>query len=155
MNWWSQKLFDQILTLIKVVLSDGERLSKSYSEAKIYMRKIGLGYTSIHASKNDCILFYKDNKQATECPKYGEPRYKIDNRKAKKISQKILRYFSLIPRLQRLYMSTKIAEKMRWHYEQRVLEENILSHLTDSLCGKTSMQSIHTLRVTRAIFGLI
>ena len=68
-----------------------ERLSKSYSEAKIYMREIGLGYTSIHVCKNDCILFYKDNEQATECSKYGEPRYKIDNRKVKKIPQKILR----------------------------------------------------------------
>ena len=82
------------------------------------MREMRLGYTSIHACKNDCILFYKDNEQAIEYSKYGEPRYKIDNRKAKKISQKILRYFSLIPRLQRLYMSTKTAEEMRWHYEQ-------------------------------------
>ena len=100
------------------------------------MRKLRLGYIPIHACKNDCILFYKDNEQATECLKCGEPRYKTDNRKAKKISQKILRYFPLILRLQRLYMSTKIAEKMRWHYEQRVLEENILSHLTDSLVWK-------------------
>ena len=61
-----------------------------------------LGYIPIHVRKNDCILFYKDNEQATECPKYGEPRHKIDNRKAKKIPQKILRYFSLIRRLQKI-----------------------------------------------------
>ena len=87
MNRWSQTSFDQILILIKAVLPDRDRLLKSYSEAKIYMWKIGHGYIPIHACKNDCILFYKDNEQATECPKYGEPRYKIDNRKAKKISQ--------------------------------------------------------------------
>ena len=39
---WSQKLFNQILTLIKAALPDRERLPKSYSEAKIYMQKIDL-----------------------------------------------------------------------------------------------------------------
>ena len=68
-NRWSQKSFDQILILIKVDLPNGERLSKSYSEAKIYMRELRLGYIPIHACKNDCILFYKHNEQATECPK--------------------------------------------------------------------------------------
>ena len=49
------------------------------------MQNLRLGYIPIHAYKNDYILFYKDNKQATEYPKYDEPRYKIDNRKVKKI----------------------------------------------------------------------
>ena len=112
MNRWSQKLLDQNFILIKVALPDGEKLSKSYSEGKIYTQKLWHGYISIHAYKNDCILFYKNNKQIIEYPKYGEPRYKTDNKKEKKIPQKILRYFSLIPRLQRLYISTKIAEEM-------------------------------------------
>ena len=99
--------------MIKAALFDGERLPKSYSEVKIYMWKMRLGYTPIHLCKNDCILFYKDNEQAIACPNYGESRYKINNRKEKKIPQKILRYFLLILRLQRLYMSTKIAEEMR------------------------------------------
>ena len=33
-------------------------------------------------------------------------------------------------------MSTKTAEEMRWRYEQQVPEENILSHLADSLVWK-------------------
>ena len=35
-----------------------------------------------------------------------------------------------------IYISTKTGEEMRWHYEQRVLEENILTHLADSLVWK-------------------
>ena len=93
-------------------------------------------YIPIHVYKNNCILFYKDNEQKTEYPKCGEPRYKIDNRERKKIPQKVLRYFSLITRLQRLYMSTKIAEEMRWHYKQQILKENILSHPIDFLVWK-------------------
>ena len=97
------------------------------------MQKIELGYTPIPVCKNDCILFYKDNEQVTECPNYGEPRYKIDNKKGKNIPQKILRYFLLILRLQKLYMSTKTAEEIRWHHEQRVLKENILSQPIESV----------------------
>ena len=33
-------------------------------------------------------------------------------------------------------MSTMTAEEMRWYYEQRVPEENILSHSVDSLVWK-------------------
>ena len=42
----------------------------------------------------------------------------------------------MIPRLQRLYISTKTAEEMKWHHEQQILEENIFSHPTDSVVWK-------------------
>lgn len=135
-NRWSQKSFDQILGLIKAVLPDEESLPKSYFAAKTYMRELGLSYTPIHACKNDCTLFYKENEEAIECPECGEPRYKTDTRREKKIPHKVLRYFPLIPRLQRLYMSTKTAEEMRWHHQQRIPEENILTHQADSLLWK-------------------
>ena len=35
--------------------------------------------------------------------------------KRKKIPAKVLRYFPLKSRLQRMFMSSKIAEHMRWH----------------------------------------
>ena len=95
MNRWSQKSFDQNLILIKAAFSDRERLSKLYSEVKIYMQELELDYIPIYAYKNDCILFYKDNEHATECPKYSEFRYKIDNRKGKKIPKKNFKVFSI------------------------------------------------------------
>lgn len=39
------------------------------------------------------------------------------SKKQKKKPTKILRYFPLKPRLQRLFMCSKIAENMRWHAE--------------------------------------
>ncbi|KAH1092344.1 hypothetical protein J1N35_019601 [Gossypium stocksii] len=45
---------------------------------------------------------------------------------------KILRYFPLIPRLQRLFMLSKTAESMRWHHDQRI-DDGLLRHLADSL----------------------
>ncbi|KAL6313164.1 hypothetical protein AAG906_016741 [Vitis piasezkii] len=42
--------------------------------------------------------------------------------KKKKIHAKVLRYFPLKPRLQRLYMSSKTASHMKWHVDGRMEE---------------------------------
>ncbi|KAH1122090.1 hypothetical protein J1N35_005250 [Gossypium stocksii] len=44
---------------------------------------------------------------------------------------KILRYFPLIPRLQRLFMSLKTTESMTWHHDQRT-DDGFLRHPVDS-----------------------
>ncbi|KAH1091802.1 hypothetical protein J1N35_019059 [Gossypium stocksii] len=51
---------------------------------------------------------------------------------SKKKAIKILRYFPLIPKLQRSFMSSKTAESMRWHHDQQT-NDGLLRHLTDSL----------------------
>ncbi|KAG8503618.1 hypothetical protein CXB51_001607 [Gossypium anomalum] len=48
---------------------------------------------------------------------------------------KVLRYFPLIPRLQRLFMSSKTADSMRWHNDERT-DDGLLRHPTDSLAWK-------------------
>lgn len=132
-NRWSNKSFDMILQLIKAALPEGETLPKSYHEAKTLMRELGLGYIAIHACKYDCALFWgKDNENLRSCPECGEPRYKVVEGKFKKIPQKVLRYFPLKPRLQRLFMSRMTAVDMRWHKEKRVREENVFRHPADS-----------------------
>ena len=42
---------------------------------------------------------------------------------------KVMRYFPLIPRLKRLYMSSKTAEDMRWHFNRK--DDKILRHPAD------------------------
>ncbi|OMO91599.1 Transposon, En/Spm-like protein [Corchorus capsularis] len=48
---------------------------------------------------------------------------------------KVLRYFPLIPRLQRLFMSSKTLESMTWHADGRT-DDRDLRHPTDSLALK-------------------
>ncbi|KAK9277062.1 hypothetical protein L1049_006601 [Liquidambar formosana] len=100
------------------------------------MRDLGLGYTAIHACQHDCVLFWKEHEHKDECPECGESRWKYNDGKRKKISHKILRYFPLKPRLQRLFMSKKTATDMRWHKEKRIIEENVLRHPVDSIAWK-------------------
>ncbi|KAG8493340.1 hypothetical protein CXB51_010684 [Gossypium anomalum] len=48
---------------------------------------------------------------------------------------KVMRYFPLIPRLQRLFMSSKTAD-MRWHNDQQT-DDGLLRHPADSLAWKS------------------
>lgn len=101
---------------------------------------LGLGY--IHACKYDCALFLEREWKFENCSKYGEWRYKRNDNKGNKIPNKVLHYFPLIPRLQRLYMSRKIAKDMSWHKEKRVNDRELLRHPSMVRSGKTLIDSI-------------
>ncbi|XP_058009346.1 uncharacterized protein LOC131183171 [Hevea brasiliensis] len=68
--------------------------------------------------------------QSWKTDKYnGEDKVKTNG---KRIPKKILRYFPLKPRLQRLFMSTKTASLMRWHKDKRV-DDGVMRHPADSM----------------------
>lgn len=55
--------------------------------------------------------------------------------KAYKVPAKVLRHFPLIPRLQRLFMCSKMASSLRWH-EKECSKDWKLRHLTDGEAWK-------------------
>ncbi|XP_075087560.1 uncharacterized protein LOC142169579 [Nicotiana tabacum] len=134
---WSNASFTMLLKLLKEdLLPDGSNLPDSYYEAKKVIRHLGLSYKKIDACKNNCMLYWKDDKSLESCKVCGASRWKEDKRSGetkfksgKKISYKILRYFPLKPRLQRLFISSKISSLMRWHHEKRV-DDGIMRHPT-------------------------
>ena len=133
------KGFEAILRLMKGVLPKDEKLPESYYKMKQILRKHGLGYKKIHACINDCVLYYvPENENRRQCPTCGHPRYKPNNGQStsKEIAWKILRYFSLKPRLQRLYQSSKTAEHMRWHSDTRIEAPDEIRHPADSEAWK-------------------
>ena len=72
----------------------------SFYEAKQQLRDLGLGYETIYACKYDYVLFWKEFEDLQQCSTCGESRYRINsNISKKKIPQKVLRYFLLMPRL--------------------------------------------------------
>ncbi|XP_074377076.1 uncharacterized protein LOC141718595 [Apium graveolens] len=92
---------------------------------------LNMGYEKIDACENDCMLFYKENSKKTCCDICHTNRFKDRKDSEKKsIPRKILRYFPLVPRLQRLYMSEQTAKCMTWHHD-RVVVEGQLSHAAD------------------------
>jgi Zn ribbon nucleic-acid-binding protein len=111
----SNTAFSTILEFINQLLPDnGGMLPVNTYEAKKYLRDMGLGYEKIPACRNDCMLFWKDKKDLDSCVKCGQSRWKDENQldddgqrisSSKRKPVKVLRWFPIIPRLQRLFMS--------------------------------------------------
>jgi Transposase family tnp2 len=114
----------------------GVDLPNTYYECKKLIKALGLGYEKIHACPNNCMLFWKEYANEEICHVCHASRWESHEntrtfyRKANCIPAKVLRYFPLIPRLQRLFMSTKTADDMRWHSEKRV-NDGKLRHPAD------------------------
>ncbi|GKC74500.1 hypothetical protein Tco_1120383 [Tanacetum coccineum] len=86
---------------------------------------------------NDCFLFRGDaNKDVHFCPVCNTSRWKDSNTPGKKVPKKVLRYFSIIPRLQRLYKSSHIAKEMTWHATGKCMEPGKMQHPVDGRAWK-------------------
>lgn len=131
----SNKAFDQLLKLLKNAFPQCEKLPTSNYRAKKIVEELELHYEKIDVCKNDCAIYYGKNKDATACPTCKLPRWKTQRnateKNGKKVPWKVLRYFPLTQRLQRLFMSSKTAPDMRWHSKDRV-DDGELRHPADA-----------------------
>ncbi|GJX47730.1 putative reverse transcriptase domain-containing protein [Tanacetum coccineum] len=130
----SDKFFTELLGLLKKMLPAGNEMVEKTYQAKKLMRMMGSGYKKIHVCSNNCILYWKDNKELTVCPTCGISRWKVDNKTHKvyeNIPAKVMWYFPIIPRLQRLFKLESISEDLRWHATRRITD-GVLCHPTDS-----------------------
>ncbi|XP_057526403.1 uncharacterized protein LOC130805635 [Amaranthus tricolor] len=132
LNNWSDKSFDSLLQL--ECQGYGAYLPTSYYEAKKFIKDLGLDYYKIDACENDCILYWKEHEKLIECPTCGLSRWKQEKEgssKGVKVSRKVLRYFPLKPRLQRLYMCRNTSKDMRWHKERDATKVNDCDRIID------------------------
>jgi hypothetical protein len=69
---------------------------------------MGLGYEKISTCRNDCILFWKGNKDLDLCVKCGQSKWKDEIQldedgqpilSSKRCLVKVLQWFPIIPRL--------------------------------------------------------
>ncbi|XP_062011739.1 uncharacterized protein LOC133728338 [Rosa rugosa] len=135
LNSWSDVSFTQLLELLKAYLPPRDTLPASFYLTKKFIKSLGLTYQKIDACPNDCMLYWKEYASNTVCHICGTSRYKENTSPTKKVPAKVLRYFALGPRLQRLYMSRHTSEFMVWHSEKRP-RDGVLRHPADSLAWK-------------------
>ncbi|WCJ31109.1 hypothetical protein M5689_012622 [Euphorbia peplus] len=147
LHGWSGKSFSMLLELLKDAFPCDNTVPSSYYESKKIIKDLGLGYEKIDACPNDCILYWGDKKNLEQCSICATSRWetnKDDNSQPqddeseqprKKKPAKVLRYFPLIPRLKRLYMSSKTAFSMTWHANGRNKDGKI-RHPADALAWK-------------------
>ncbi|GJR98995.1 zinc finger, PHD-type containing protein [Tanacetum coccineum] len=135
----TDSIFNEILEFFQHVfpITKGYKLPPSYYAIKKTFKTIGLGYESIHACVNDCFLFRGDNnKDLHFCPVCKTSRWKDSNTPGKKVPKKVLRYFPIIPRLQRLYKSSHTAKEMTWHATGKCTEPGKMQHPVDGRAWK-------------------
>ncbi|GJS26577.1 zinc finger, PHD-type containing protein [Tanacetum coccineum] len=114
----TDSIFNEMLEFFQHVFPTmkGYKLPPLYYVVKKTFKTIRLGCESIHACVNDCFLFRGDNnKDVHLCPVCKMSRWKDSNTPRKKVPKKVLRYFLIIPRLQRLYKSSHTIKEMTWH----------------------------------------
>ncbi|KAL4359106.1 hypothetical protein AHAS_Ahas08G0044200 [Arachis hypogaea] len=143
LHGWSNASFASLLELLKEAMPN-INIPSSFHKTKAMIRDLGLDYKKIDACPNDCLLYRKELKDEKQCRVCGTSRYtenSSDNsenqphKKGRPIPAKTLRYFPIIPRLQRLFMCSKTAASLRWHDEER-LKDGTLKHPADGLAWK-------------------
>ncbi|XP_073117096.1 uncharacterized protein [Elaeis guineensis] len=134
-NNWSDTSMDKLLKVFKEVLPNGALVPNSFYEAKKLIQDLGLEHIKIDACLNDCVIYWREHANAIVCPVCNLSRWKYQGR-TRNIPHKILHYFPLKPRLQRLYMSKITAKDMRWHEKKRI-NDGILRHPADSFAWKS------------------
>jgi len=71
----SNAAFNAILRLLSLQFLDS-CVPRSYDEALSIIRRLGLGYESIHVCPNNCVLLRKDLAKHDNCPKCNASRWK-------------------------------------------------------------------------------
>ncbi|XP_024630394.2 uncharacterized protein [Medicago truncatula] len=138
MNGWTDKSFSMLLELLSDAFPEENTLPKSFYETKKIISGLGLSYEKIHVCPNECILYWRDLAHLNVCPKCGLSRWKVnsdDVEGRKKIPLKVLRWFPLKARLQRLFISSKTASFMTWHKDNRS-KDGLMRHPADSFAWK-------------------
>ncbi|GKA99248.1 hypothetical protein Tco_0827185 [Tanacetum coccineum] len=78
----------------------------------------------------------ENHKDKQFCPVCNTSRWKDSNTPGKKVPKKVLRYFPIIPRLQRLYKSSHTAKEMTWHATGKCTEPGKMQHPVDGRAWK-------------------
>ncbi|GKB26555.1 putative reverse transcriptase domain-containing protein [Tanacetum coccineum] len=76
----SDKFFTELLGLIKKMLPAGNEMVEKTYQAKKVMKLMGSGYKKIHVCINNCLLYWKDDKDLTACRTCRISRWKVDNK---------------------------------------------------------------------------
>ncbi|KAJ9539492.1 hypothetical protein OSB04_032225 [Centaurea solstitialis] len=125
--------YDPNYGMIKEMLPEGNKLPANFYETKKCLKKLALPKVKIDACKNHCMLFYKLHSNLTHCLYCKESRYKTSGQR--KVSNLVLTYLPIVPRLQRLYMSKKTSKEMTWHKDHQT-EPGVMVHPSDGEAWK-------------------
>ncbi|KAK4386242.1 hypothetical protein Sango_2494800 [Sesamum angolense] len=98
----SERIYDSIFQWTNRIFSFNHTLPGDYYSTKKLLKNLGLPVEKIHACKNGCMLYWKDDVDLEYCKFCGDARYKPARRREpqqKKSPYAVFRYQPLTPRL--------------------------------------------------------
>jgi hypothetical protein len=141
---FSNQCYNDIVMLIIDLIPMKHNMMKDLYQSKKIVSSLGMNYEKIDVYEKNCMLFWKEHKDNTECMHCGRSRYvKVRNEDGvsvtTKVASKQLRYIPITPMLKRLFLFEETMKQMRWHHEGKCESEdpNIISHPADSEAWQT------------------
>ncbi|WVZ89657.1 hypothetical protein U9M48_036034 [Paspalum notatum var. saurae] len=133
----SAECINKLLDLFGDVLPESHKMPKNLYECKSLHSGLKMPYVKIDACTNNCMIYYKEDKDKEKCDFCGESRYghvepTHQGHKRKPIARKVLRYVPVIPRLQRMFMEASTAKHMQWHQDGKRANLDVMVHPSDA-----------------------
>jgi hypothetical protein len=136
---FSNQCYNDIVKLIIDLIPTKHNMLKDLYQSKKIVSGLGMNYEKIDVCEKNCMLFWNEHKDDTECMHCGRSRYvKVRNEDGVSVTTKLattqLHFIPITSRLKRLFLSEETAKQMRWHNEGKHEIENtdIMSHPADS-----------------------
>jgi len=127
----SEASYNRIVEWIRSILLEGNRLKENFYVVKAMMRPLSLGYQKINMFLNFCMLYYLENTDLTKYRTCRHAHYKPRTGKGRTlVIYKKLRYFSITPKLQRLFISPKTLKYITLHHSHDAVD-GVMMHPFD------------------------
>jgi hypothetical protein len=138
---FSNQCYKELLSLFSDVFPSNHKMSKDMYQSKKLLSGLGMEYKKIDLCKDNCMLFYKEQKDETKCLKCSKLRVvEAINEDGEKVMMKVahkqLRSMPLMSRMKQLFIANKTAKHMRWHKEDVHENDQVIVHLSDSEAWK-------------------
>jgi hypothetical protein len=115
---FSNQCYNNMVKLIIDLISMKHNMPKDLYESKQIVVGLDMEYEKIDVCEKNCMLFWKEHRDATECIHCGRYRYvKVRNEDGDSVTTKVaikqLCYMPITPRLKRLFLSEETVKQMR------------------------------------------
>jgi hypothetical protein len=141
---FSNQCYNDMVKLIIDLIPMKHNMPKDLYQSKKIVAGLGMEYEKIDMCEKNCMLFWKEHRDATKCIHCDRSRYvKLRNEDGDSVTTKVaikhLLYMPVTLRLKRLFLSEETAKQMRWHKKgKRETEDpDIMSHPVDSEAWQT------------------
>ncbi|KAL9688951.1 hypothetical protein QQ045_033378 [Rhodiola kirilowii] len=131
----SEAAYTSTCQILQGLTNSDNRLPKSFSQSKKFIKDLGMGYKRVDVCENGCMIYYAEFDSLTNCTFCGEPRYHplssaSNSNSYTRVAKASMFYLNIIPILHRLFMMRSTTEHMSWHASRRD-DENKMVHPSD------------------------